>query len=72
MKLHIYWLDKNWQKRGYAENIHLYIDYNTKQFKKVVTYTNYTSDGSIEAVRKSDILDFIKLLQRDGFTDISN
>lgn len=69
MRLHIYWLDKNWRSKGAAENVHLYVDYTSKTYQKIINYMCQTSTGSIEAKRKSDILDFIKILQRDGFVE---
>lgn len=37
MKLHLFWIDKNWEERGYAKNYNLIVDMEDRTYK---TYTN--------------------------------
>lgn len=70
MRLHLYWLDKNWQSRGYANNFNLIIDMDKKTYK---VYTNpymaYYKPEDIEVKKKSDITDYIEYLKKNGFTE---
>ena len=67
--IHLFYVDKSRQKRGYMENYNLIINYETKTFK---TYTNpyywYTGKDDIEVRKKSDILDYEKQLEGRWFT----
>lgn len=71
MKLHLFWIDKNWAKRGYANNYNLIVDIKKKIYK---VYTNsyyaYNRDEDIEVKRKSDITDYIEYLKKNGFEEI--
>lgn len=69
MLIHLYWVDKNWNKRGgEAHNEHLYVDYAKKIFQRCVN--NYVSDNSaknVEVTRRSDLRDYMKYLESQGF-----
>ena len=71
MRLHLFWLDKNWKKRGCANNYNLVIDMENKTYK---VYTNafygYYHPEDIEFKKKSDIEDYIEYLKRNGFMEM--
>lgn len=73
MKLHLFWLDKNWlsKGKGCAENYNLIVDTEDKTFK---VFTNpfyaYHRPEDIEVKRKSDITDYIGYLKENGFSEI--
>ena len=71
--IHLYRVDKNRQARGYQRNYNLIIDYAKKTFR---TYINpfywYTGRDDIEVNKKSDILDYEKLLVNNGFIQIES
>ena len=66
---HLVWLDKNWKKRGYANNNHLYVNHSNKTYKLVVTYTN--TDFVIEVKSKQDLFLYIQQLKYNGYTECS-
>ena len=68
MRLHLFWLDKNWKKRGdCANNYNLIVDMENKTYK---VYTNafygYYHPENIEVKKKSDIEDYIEYLKKNG------
>lgn len=67
--LHLYWLDKNWQKNGKSEarNVHLYVDMQSRVFGYSVNFGCNHGATSVEVVRKSDIDAYAKTLERMGF-----
>lgn len=71
MKIHLYWLDKNWHGRGYANNYNLIVYTEDKTYK---VYTNafydYRWPEDIEVKKKSDITDYIEYLKENAFTEI--
>ena len=72
MRFHLFWLDKNWEKRGdCANNYNLIVDMENKTYK---VYTNafygYYNPDDIEVKKKSDIEDYIEYLKRNGFTEM--
>ena len=72
MRLHLFWLDKNWNKRGdCANNYNLVVDMENKTYK---VYTNafygYYHPDDIEVKKKSDIEDYIEYLNKNGFTEM--
>lgn len=70
MKLHLFWLDKNWIQRGYAKNFNLLVDFEHKTFKVYENpFLNYTSRDDIEVKKKSDIDDYIKYLKQNNFEE---
>ena len=70
MRLHLFWLDKNWQERGYANNYNLIVDMENKMYK---VYTNpfyaYNRPEDIEVKKKSDITDYVEYLKINGFKE---
>lgn len=73
LKITLFWEDKNWRGRGYANNLWLRIYPEKKSYK---TYNSYCCDtGSLEVVtvkRKSDIKDMIKYLNLHGYVEESD
>ena len=70
MRLHLYWLDKNWQSRGYANNFNLIIDMDKKTYKVYTNpYTAYYKPEDIEVKKKSDITDYIEYLKKNNFKE---
>ena len=72
MRLHLFWLDKNWKKRGdCANNYNLIVDMENKTYK---VYTNafygYYHPEDIEVKKKLDIENYIEYLKRKGFTEV--
>ena len=69
MKLHLFWVDKMWKKRGYAKNFNLLIDTENKTYKVFENpYFDYKKTEDIEVKKKSDIIDYIEYLKDNGFT----
>ncbi len=73
LKITLFWEDKNWHDRCYANNLWLHIYPEKKSYK---TYTSmYCDTGSLEVVvakRKSDIEDMIKYLSFHGYVEESD
>ncbi len=69
--LSLHYLDKNWQKRGYANHIHLIVDYDNKVYRKLINFNipNFGRDNIIEIKHKSDIDDYIDHLKAFGFKE---
>ena len=71
MKIHLYWLDKVWQSRGYAKNYNLIVYIDNKAYKVYTNpFYNYRYSEDIEVKRKSDITEYIEYLKANGFTEI--
>lgn len=71
MKIHLYWLDKNWQSRGYANNYNLIVDMENKTYKTYIdSFCGYICLSDIEVKRKLDITEYIKYLKMNGFVEI--
>lgn len=70
IKLHLYWLEKNWQNRGYSMNYNLVVDLEEKTFR---TFTNstycYEYPEDIEVKRKIDIFNYVDYLKERGFRE---
>ena len=68
----LFWLDKNWKSKGEAENAMLLVDYENKMFKHAITYMvpSATAPNSFEIKRKSDLIDYIKLLRQEEFREL--
>lgn len=68
MRLHLFWIDKNWRERGYAKNYNLIVDMENRTYK---TYTNpfydYSKREDIEVKKKTDITKYIEYLKENGF-----
>ena len=71
MKLHLYYLDRRWTKRGdCAHNYNLVVDLDNKTYKIYVSpLCGYERSSDIEVKRKSDIMDYIEYLKENGFVD---
>jgi len=70
MTFHLYWLDKNWQERGCANHFNLLVHNDTKTYETYINpFYDYRSDMSVEVVRRSDITDFIRHLESEGYTN---
>ena len=72
MKIHLYWLDKNWQSRGYANNYNLIVDMEDKTYKTYTSvYCGYSSLESVEVKRRCDIIGYMEYLKANGFTEVT-
>lgn len=71
MKLHLYYLDRRWTKRGdCAHNYNLVVDLDNKTYKIYVSpFYGYECSSDIEVKRKLDILNYIEYLKENGFVD---
>lgn len=69
---HLYWLEpeEKWKSRGYANNLHLYVDYEHECYE-LRTEMNFPtgSDNEIEVKNKGNLKRYIGCLKRFGFTD---
>ena len=71
MRLHLFWTDKRWQERGYANNYNLIVDMENKIYKVYVnSFYAYHRAEDIEVKRKSDILDYMEHLKKNGFKEV--
>lgn len=70
MEIIMFWRDKNWIRRGYANHIWLNINPESKTYRKVVTmYENIGCNNAVEIKRKSDINDMIAYLNANGYKE---
>ena len=71
MRLHLYWLDKNWRRDGStANNYNLIIDIDRKIYKSYINqFYDYRAPESIEVVKKSDIVCYIEYIKYLGFRE---
>lgn len=70
MKLHLFWLDKNWKKKhkGAAEHYNLLVDFETKTYKVYINpYCYYQLPEDIEVTNKTDIMEYVEYLIKNGF-----
>ena len=66
--LHLYCIDKNWKVKGCASNFNLVVYPEDKTYKTFVNpFYGYNKPEDIEVKKKSDILDYIKYLEENGF-----
>jgi len=71
MRLHLFWIDKRWQERGYANNYNLVVDMKNKIYKVYVNpFYAYNRAEDIEVKKKSDITDYMKYLKENGFKKV--
>ena len=69
--LHLYYVDKNWKAKGCASNFNLVVYPEDKVYKTFVNpFYGYNKPEDIEVKKKSDILDYIKYLAENGFTQM--
>ena len=68
----LWWYDKNWKAsgRGYGCNVVVWVDFDKKIFKVFYTMANQggtTATNVIEVLRKTELIDYAKLLKARGF-----
>lgn len=68
--LSLHYIDKHWKHRGYANNVHLIVDFDHHVYRYLVNY-GMPSFGAnrIEVKRKSDIDDYVKYLKAYDFKE---
>ena len=68
MRIVLFYRDKNWKERGYANHIWLSIYPESKTYQKVVTmYEDIGSNNVAEIKRKSDVADMIEYLKVNNY-----
>lgn len=71
LTLHLYYIDKNWKTKSCASNFNLVVYLDDKAYKTFVNpFYGYDKPEDIEVKKKSDLLDYIKYLEKNGFTQI--
>lgn len=72
MRLHLFWIDKNWQERGYANNYNLIVDMENKTYKVYInSFYAYHRAEDIEVKKKSDITEYVEYLKENGFIEVT-
>lgn len=72
MRLHLYWIDKNWKKRGYANNYNLLVDMKDKTYRIFVSpYYDYKLFTDIEVKRRTDIDEYIEYLKENEYKELN-
>ena len=70
MIIHLYYKDKNRAKRGYAQNYNLLVNYKDKTFRTFEnSYYWYEGREDIEVSKKSDLINYKALLEKQGFKE---
>ena len=70
MELHLFWIDKAWKNRGYANNYNLIVNFKKKTYKIYVNpFYAYNKAVDIEVKKKSDITKYIAYLKEHGFIE---
>ncbi len=74
MKLHLFWIDKNWKKTGNtANNYNLIVDMENKIYKVFINpYYGYNRAEDIEIKKKSDIVNYTEHLKANGFKEVES
>lgn len=71
MRLHLFWIDSKWKKKGCADNYNLIVDMEKKVYKVYVNpFLAYHRPEDIEVKRKSDIVDYVEYLKQNGFMEV--
>lgn len=72
MRIHLFWLDKKWKENGgCADNYNLIVDMENRTYKFYINpYYGYYKPEDIEVKRKSDILDYMEHLKKNGFKEV--
>lgn len=66
MKIHLFWIDKNWKRNGGVAN-------NYKTYKVFINpYYAYNRAEDIEVKKKSDIMDYVEYLKLNGFKEVKS
>ena len=73
MRIHLFWLDKKWKENGCcADNYNLIVDMESRTYKFYINpYYGYYRAEDIEVKRKSDILDYMEHLKKNGLTEVT-
>lgn len=70
MKIHLFWIDKNWKRNGgVANNYNLIVDMENKTYK---VFINHNRAEDIEVKKKSDIMDYVEYLKLNGFKEVKS
>lgn len=64
----LFWRDKNFEGRGYANNIWLHIYPEKKEYNMYTTPYCNIGETVVEVMRKSDIKDMVAYLESMGFS----
>lgn len=73
MKIHLFWIDKNWKRNGVANNYNLIVDMGNKTYKVFIDpYYAYNRAEDIEVKKKSDIMDYVEYLKLNGFKEVES
>ena len=74
MKIHLFWIDKNWKRNGgAANNYNLIVDMENKTYKVLINpYYAYNRAEDIEVKKKSDIMDYVEYLKLNGFKEVES
>lgn len=71
MKIHLFWIDKNWKNGRTANNYNLIVDMENKTYKVFVNpFYGYDRVEDIEVKKKSDIVDYVEYLKLNGFKEV--
>lgn len=71
MMIHLYNIDKNWQKRGYMENYNLIVNFYHRTYRTYISpYYWYENRDDIQVAKKSDILEYEKMLEANWFQKV--
>ncbi len=71
MRLHLFWIDKRWQERGYANNYNLIVNTENKIYKVYInSFYAYNRAEDIEVKKRSNITDYMKYLKENGFKEV--
>ena len=68
----LHYMDKDWMRsgRGYANNVHLIVDFENHRYRYLVNYSvPQFGANRIEVKRKSDIEDYVKYLKAYDFIE---
>ena len=68
---HLYWIEPEdkWRSRGYANHLHLYVDYANKQYElRTEMSVPKGSDNDIEVKSKGCLKKYIGYLDKFGFS----
>lgn len=70
MRLHLFYLDKEWKEKGAAENYNLSINMENRTYKIYTdAFCGYYELEDIEVKKKSDIDEYVKYLKKNGFKE---
>ena len=70
---HLYWLEpeEKWKSRGYANNLHLYVDYEKQEYElRTEMVMSKGSDNDIEVRDKGCLKKYVGYLNKFGFKGI--